>query len=116
MEWVSENWFFLLLFMKAGDYQIEFKIDNLRVGTNNVNIEIKDKTDNFVTDAKVWLEYSVPVGIDLPPMHFTADAELDGHAYGTKMKIPMPGNWATEVNIIRGGKTSAAKFYIETIR
>ncbi len=101
---------------KAGDYQVEFKIDNLRVGANNVSIEVKDGSGNYVTDAKVNIKYSMPEGIDLPPMHFTTDTVLEGKKYKAKMKIPMPGHWATEVDIVRGGKTSTAKFYVEAVR
>ena len=101
---------------KAGIYQVEFKIDNLRVGANNVKIIIKDGSGNYVTDAKkVQIEYSMPEGIDLPPMHFTTDAVPAGQEYSAKMKIPMPGTWATVVNIMRGGKTSTMKFNVEAV-
>ncbi len=102
---------------KAGIYQVEFKIDNLRVGANNVKITIKDGSGNYVTDAKVQIKYSMPEGIDLPPMHFAIDAVLAGKEYSATMKIPMPGSWATVVNIMQGGKTSTMKlFYVEAVR
>lgn len=101
---------------KAGDYQVEFKIDNLQVGVNNVKIEIKDESGNYVTDAKVHIDYSMPEGIDLPPMHFTIVTEIEGHGYKAKMKIPMPGSWSTRVNIFRGGKTSTMQTYLQTYR
>lgn len=98
---------------KAGDYQIEFKIDNLRVGANNVKIEIKDKSGKYVTGAKVQVEYSMPEGIDWPTMNFKTDAKLEGHEYKAKMKIPMAGTWTTVVNIMQGGKTNSMKFKID---
>jgi hypothetical protein len=63
---------------KAGVYEVEFKIDNLRIGANNVKIEVKDASGKYVNDAKVQVEYSMPEGIDLPPMHFETDMKLDG--------------------------------------
>ena len=99
---------------KAGIYQVEFKIDNLRVGANNVKIIIKDGSGNYVTDAKVQIKYSMPEGIDLP-MDFAVDAALEGKEYSATMKIPMPGTWATVVNIMQGGKTSTMKFNVEAI-
>ncbi len=101
---------------KAGVYQVEFKIDNLRVGANNVTIEVKDAAGKYVTDAKVAVKYSMPEGIDLPPMHFKSDMKLEGNAYKGKIKIPMPGSWATDVEITRDGKTSIMKkFYLEAV-
>jgi len=101
---------------KAGVYQVEFKIDNLRVGANNVTIAVKDKSDKYVTDAKVEVQYSMPEGIDLPPMHFRMDMKLDGNEYKGKIKIPMQGTWATVVDIIRDGKSSSMKFYLDAYR
>lgn len=98
---------------KAGVYQVEFKIDNLRVGANDVKIEVKDESGKYVADAKVEVKYSMPEGIDLPPMHFKTDIKLDGNEYKGKIKIPMAGTWATVINIMRGGKTSSAKFNLE---
>ncbi len=71
---------------KAGIYQVEFKIDNLRVGANNVKITIKDGSGNYVTDAKVQIKYSMPEGIDLPPMHFAVDAKVEGKEYSATIK------------------------------
>ncbi len=101
---------------KVGSYQVDFKIDNVRVGANNVIIEVKDGAGKYVTDAKVTVQYSMPEGIDLPPMHFKVDMKLEGNEYTGKIKIPMPGKWATAVDIMRGGKTNTMKFYVEAYR
>jgi YtkA-like protein len=98
---------------KVGEYNVEVKIDNPRVGPNNIKIEVKDESGKYVTDAKINVKYSMPEGIDWPPMHFTTDAKLEGQEYSAKIKIPMPGTWATVVSITRGGKTSSMKFNIE---
>ncbi len=98
---------------KAGDYQVEFKIDNLRIGANNVKIEVKDESGKYVNDAKVQVKYSMPEGVDLTPMHFETGTKLEGNEYKAKMKIPMAGTWTTVVSIIRGGKTSSMKLKLE---
>ena len=94
---------------KAGIYQVEFKIDNVRVGANDVKIEVKDKSGKNVTDAKVNVQYSMPEGVELPHMHFKTDMKLEGNEYRGTIKIPMAGSWGTVINIIRGGKTSSTK-------
>lgn len=49
---------------KVGEYNVEIRIDNARVGANNVKIEVKDESGNYVNDAKVNVKYSMPEGID----------------------------------------------------
>lgn len=98
---------------KAGVYQVECKIDDLRIGANNIKIEIKDESGKNVTDAKVQVEYAMPEGIDLPPMNFKTDIKVEGDAYKGKIKIPMAGVWATVINVMRGEKTSSTDFYLE---
>lgn len=98
---------------KAGQYDVEVKIDNPGVGANAIKIQVKDESGKYVTDAKVNVKYSMPEGVDWPPMHFKTDATLEGHEYEAKIKIPMPGTWITVVSIMRGGKTSSMKFPVE---
>lgn len=66
-----------------------------------------------MTDAKVNVKYSMPEGIDWPPMHFKTAATLEGHEYKAKIKIPMPGTWTTVVSIMRGKINSSMKFPVE---
>ncbi len=99
---------------KAGEYDVEARIDNPRVGANTVKIQVKDESGKYVTDAKVTVKYSMPEGIDWPPMHFEKDANVEGQEYTAKIKIPMPGTWTTVVSIMRGGKTSSMEFYVDT--
>lgn len=101
---------------KAGDYNVEVKIDNPGVGANAIKIRVKDESGNYVTDAKVNVEYSMPEGIDWPPMHFTTDAKLEGHEYAAKVKIPMPGAWTMVISVMRGGKTSEMKFVMDAYK
>lgn len=101
---------------KVGEYDVEVKIDNPGVGANNIKIEVKDESGKYVTDAKINIKYSMPEGIDWPPMHFTTDAKLEGQEYNAKIKIPMPGTWTTVVSIMQGGKTRSLKFSVEAYK
>jgi len=100
---------------KAGDYDVEIKIDKNPpvVGKNNMEIEIKDKSGKYVTDAKVNVEYSMPAMQGMPAMDYKTDTTLDGYEYKATMDIPMSGSWNTVVKITRGDKTSKAKFSID---
>ena len=100
---------------KAGDYDVEIRIDKNPpvVGKNNMGIEVKDKSGKYVTDAKVNVEYSMPAMAGMPAMDYKTDAELKGEAYKATMDISMSGSWNVVVKIIRGDKTSKAKFSID---
>ena len=100
---------------KAGDYDVEIKIDKNPpvVGKNNMEIEIKDKSGKYVTDAKVNVEYSMPAMPGMPAMDYKTDAELKGEEYKATMDISMSGSWNIAVKITRGDKTSKAKFSID---
>lgn len=100
---------------KAGDYDVEIRIDKNPpvVGKNNMVIEIKDKPGKYVTDAKVAVEYSMPAMPGMPAMDYKTDAELKGDEYKATMDISMSGSWNITVKITRGDKTSKAKFSID---
>ena len=101
---------------KAGDYDVEIKIDKNPpvVGKNNMEIEIKDKSGKYVTDAKVKVEYSMPAMPGMPAMDYKTDAKLEGeYEYKATMDISMSGSWNIVVKITRGDKTSKAKFSID---
>ncbi|MBI4848272.1 MAG: FixH family protein [Nitrospirae bacterium] len=100
---------------KAGDYDVEIKIDKNPpvVGNNNVEIEIKDASGKYVTDAKVKVEYSMPAMPGMPAMDYKTDAKLDGDKYKAVMDISMSGSWNVVVKITRGDKTSKVKFSVD---
>jgi len=100
---------------KAGQYDVEVKIDKNPpvVGDNNVSIEIKDETGKYVTDAKVKVDYSMPAMPGMPAMNYKADAELKGDEYKAKMNLSMSGSWNIAVKIARAGKTSTMKFTVD---
>ena len=97
---------------KAGEYDVEIKIDKNPpvVGDNNIGIEIKDASGKYVTDAKVKVEYSMPAMPGMPAMNYKTDTELKGYEYRAKMNLSMSGAWNVVVKITRGGKTTTVKF------
>ncbi len=100
---------------KAGDYDVEVKIDKNppAVGKNNMEIEIKDAGGKYVTDAKVKVEYTMPAMPGMPAMDYKADAKLDGYEYKATMDLSMSGSWNVVVKITRGDKTSKVKFSVD---
>jgi len=100
---------------KAGDYDVEVKIDKNPpvVGDNNIEVEIKDASGKYVTDAKVNIEYSMPAMPGMPAMNYKADTKLDGYEYKATMNLSMSGSWNVTVKITRGEKTSKVKFSVD---
>ncbi len=100
---------------KAGEYDVEVKIDKNPpiVGDNNITIEIKDASGKYVTDAKVKVEYSMPAMPGMPAMNYKTDTELKGDEYKAKMNLSMSGSWNIALKITRSGKTATMKFNVD---
>ncbi|MFA4828004.1 MAG: FixH family protein [Thermodesulfovibrionales bacterium] len=100
---------------KAGDYDVEIKIDKNPpvVGDNNIEIEIKDASGKYVTDAKVKIDYVMPAMPGMPAMNYKTDAELKGNEYRAKMNFSMSGAWNIAIKISRGGKITTVKFNVD---
>ncbi len=100
---------------KAGEYDVEIKIDKNPpvVGDNNIEIEVKDAAGKYVTDAKVKVEYSMPPMPGMPPMNYKTDAEVRGNEYKATMNLSMSGAWNIAVKITRGSKTATVKFNVD---
>jgi hypothetical protein len=99
---------------KAGEYDVEVRIDKPSIGINIINIGIKDNSGKYVTDAKVSVEYSMMTrGIDVPRMTDRADAVPEKSGYRANLNFPMAGSGDIVVHISRAGKSSSAKFHFE---
>ena len=100
---------------KAGEYDVEVKIDKNPpiVGDNNITIEIKDASGKYVTDAKVKVEYSMPAMPGMPAMNYKTDTELKGDEYKAKINLSMSGSWNIAVKITRSAKTVTMKFNVD---
>ncbi|KJR42601.1 hypothetical protein MCHI_001483 [Candidatus Magnetoovum chiemensis] len=91
----------------AGEYKVEVKIANDPpvVGKNKVEVEIKDKTGDYVKDARVRVDYSMPPMPGMPPGDYKAEATLEGEKYVAAMELTMAGSWNVTVKF----KTTADK-------
>ena len=100
---------------KAGDYSVEITMDKESpvVGSNNMEIAIKDKAGKAVTDAKVVVTASMPAMPGMPAMENKADAKPDGGKYKAKIDLSMGGSWNMSVRITEGGKTATTKWTVD---
>ena len=100
---------------KAGDYSVEIKMDKESpvVGSNSMEIMIKDKAGKAVTDATVVVTASMPSMPGMPAMENKADAKLEGGKYKAKIDLSMGGSWNMSVRITQGGKTATAKWTVD---
>jgi hypothetical protein len=100
---------------KAGDYSVEIKMDKESpvVGSNNVEIAIKNKAGKAVTDAKVVVTASMPAMPGMPAMENKADAKPEGGKYKAKIDLSMGGSWNMSARITAGGKTDTAKWTVD---
>lgn len=100
---------------KAGEYDVEVKIDKNPpvVGNNNIEIEIKDAAGKYVTDAKVKVEYSMPAMPGMPPMNYKTDAEIKGEKYKATMNLSMSGPWNIAIKITHANKITTLKFNVD---
>ncbi|MDZ4165830.1 MAG: FixH family protein [Smithellaceae bacterium] len=99
----------------AGEYSVEITIDRNPpvVGNNNVKIGIKDAAGGTVADAKVIVEYSMPVMPGMPPMNYKAEGELKDNLYHAVMKLNMSGSWNVSLRITRAGKTTTTRLTVD---
>jgi len=100
---------------KAGQYDVEITMDKNPpvVGDNNIEIEIKDPSGQYVTDAKVTVEYSMPAMPGMPPMNYKEEAAPKGNEYKAKLNLSMSGSWNIAVKIRRAEKTETVKFNVD---
>ncbi len=105
----------LELKQKAGDYNVEVRLDKNPpvVGNNDMEINISDASGRPVTDAKVIVNYSMPAMPGMPAANYKAVALLTGTKYAATLSPSMSGSWNVTVKITKGGKTSSIKFNID---
>ena len=99
---------------KAGDFDVEVKIDRNPpiVGDNSIEIEIK-KAGKPVTDAKVLINYYMPPMPRMAPMNYKTDAKMKKEKYRATMNLIMAGPWYIAVIITHEGKISRTKINID---
>ena len=99
---------------KAGEYDVEVKIDRNPpiIGDNSIEIEIK-KAGKAVTDAKVLINYYMPPMPRMAPMNYKMDAKLKKEKYKATMNLIMAGPWYIAIIINHEGKISRTKLNID---
>jgi hypothetical protein len=97
---------------QAGDYTVNVKMDKNPpvTGDNKIIITIRDKTGAELTDAIVYIEYSMPAMPGMPAMNYKSAAELKDKQYATTLNFSMSGAWNVNIKITRAGKTQSVKF------
>ena len=99
---------------KAGDYSVELAMDKSAVkGKNDLGITVKDAGGNYVKNAKVIANYSMPAMSGMPAMNYNAEAQLQGENYHSMLDFPMSGSWNLTIKITHKGRTASAKFTID---
>lgn len=99
---------------KAGEYDVEVKIDRNPpiVGNNSIEIEVK-KAGNPVTDAKVLINYYMPPMPRMAPMNYKTDTKLKKDKYKATMNFIMAGPWYIAIIINHEGKISTTKLNVD---
>jgi hypothetical protein len=99
---------------KAGEYDVEVKIDRNPpiIGDNSIEIEIK-KAGKPVTDAKVLINYYMPPMPRMAPMNYKTDAKLKKDKYKATMNFIMAGPWYIAIIINHEGKISTTKLNVD---
>jgi hypothetical protein len=101
---------------KAGEYEIEVKIDKnppVAIGDNHIEIEIRDGAGQYVTDAKVLINYYMPPMPRMAPMNYRTDAKLRGEKYRATMRFIMAGPWVIAIKVTREGKIVTTKLNVD---
>lgn len=100
---------------KAGDYTVDIRMDKNPpvVGSNNIEIAVRDASGKAVTDAKVLVEYGMPAMPGMPAMSYRADAPFKGVSYQAVLNISMKGPWTITIKVTHAGKTVSAKFTVD---
>jgi hypothetical protein len=99
---------------KAGEYELEIKMDKNPpiVGDNHIEIEIKN-AGKKITDAKVLINYYMPPMPRMAPMSYKIDAQLKKEKYRAMMNFIMAGPWYINIIINHAGKVTNTKINVD---
>lgn len=107
----------LQLKKKAGDYDIELRIDRNPpvVGDNGLELKVTDASGAPVKDAKVLVNYYMPPMPRMAPMNYKTEPKLKKDAFAMRMRLIMAGPWIIIVKVTVGDKTASARFHIDAV-
>ncbi len=88
---------------KSGEVTIRTSIgsDPLKVGNNNITIELMDKNGHVITGADVVVYYFMP---SMPAMNYEVKASPKRKKYAAVIKPTMPGAWDVDIKVVKDGK------------
>jgi YtkA-like len=100
---------------KAGDYNVQIKIDKNPpvTGINKMTIAIKDAAGSVVTDATVAIDYGMPAMPGMGAMNYKTNAIVKGDSYLATINFSMSGPSFINIKITRGGKTQTVKLNVD---
>lgn len=109
---------------KLADYIIKFEIlnDPPKVGKNPITVEVKTPSGNTVTDAKVYIEYSMgKMGHEkkavLPGgMCLFSELTCTNEKYNGELDFDKSGNWVINVKTVRAGKVYTETFNTKVVK
>jgi hypothetical protein len=107
----------------VADYQIhlEFLNNQPKVGANPIAVEVKGPSGNSVTDAKLFIEYSMGTDkgkkmVIQEGMCFASELTCTGEKYTGELNFDKPGNWVIHVKTVRSGKSYTATFNTKVMK
>lgn len=100
---------------KAGDLSVTVRIDRSPpvVGSNNLEIGLKDIAGREVTDATVAVDYSMAAMPGMPAMNYKTGTRIQKGKYVTAINLSMAGPWTVTIRISRQGKTASTRFTVD---
>ena len=100
---------------KAGDYNVQIKIDKNPpvTGINKITVAIKDAAGKAVTDATVAIDYGMPAMPGMGAMNYKTNAAVKGDSYLATINFSMSGPSFINIKITRGGKTQTVKMNVD---
>jgi hypothetical protein len=96
-------------------YHIAASLDRypLVLGDNSIEIDLKDKTGQRISDAKVLVNYYMPPMPRMVPMNYKTVAESESEGYVAKMNIIMAGPWYIKIIIRDKDRIVTTKFNVD---
>jgi len=100
---------------KAGDYNVQIKIDKNPpvTGINKMTVAIKDAKGIAVTDAMVAIDYGMPAMPGMGAMNYKTGTSVKGDIYQATINFSMSGPWFINIKITRAGKTQTVKLNVD---
>ncbi|MCU1684786.1 MAG: hypothetical protein JWQ81_5525 [Amycolatopsis sp.] len=93
----------------AGPYNVRLSVDNPRLGTNSVTVDVSDATGAPAALKTVAVEPVMPLmGHALAPI--TATAAGPGHYQASAIVLPMSGQWEFTVSLTGPAGAAQAVF------